>query len=168
MNAIVAVSEDFGIGREGGLLFPLREDMRYFRRMTLGKTLIIGRKTLDSFPGGRPLPNRRHIVFTRDPAFEREGVTVVHDLAELAEAVRDIPEEELFVAGGGQIYRLLLPYCRTLYVTRVKAQAEAEVFFPDLRKEPSFRLMKRSAPLCENGIRYYFCVYERTDTPALL
>ena len=165
MNAIVVVSSNMGIGREGGLLFSLKEDMRFFRRTTLGKTLVMGRRTLDSFPGGKPLPKRRNIVLTRDPDFEREGVEVVHSVPELLELTADVPEDEVFVAGGGQVYRQLLPYCKRVYMTRVEAEAPAEVFFPDVPHDPDFTLLKRSAPITENGLRYHFYIYERISPP---
>ena len=112
MDLIVAVSRRWGIGNGKDLLFHLKEDLRFFRRMTLDKTVILGRRTLDSFPGGRPLPRRRHLVLSRDPAFAREGTEVFSSPEAVLEAVRDLPPDEVFVIGGGEIYRRFLPYCR--------------------------------------------------------
>ena len=118
MNAIAAVSLDWGIGQGNGLLFHISEDMRRFRALTTGGTVLMGRRTLDSMPNGRPLPQRRNIVLTRQPDFHREGVEVVHSIQEALA----LAGEDAWVIGGGEIYAALLPYCRRCYITRVYAQ----------------------------------------------
>ena len=165
MKAIAAIAPDWGIGDGSGMLYQIPGDLKYFRKQTAGHAVIMGRKTLESLPGGKPLPKRRNIVLTRDPDFAREGVEVVHSVPKLLELIADVPEDEVFVAGGGQIYRQLLPYCRRVYMTRVEAAAPAEVFFPDVPHDPDFTLLKRSAPITENGLRYHFYIYERISPP---
>ena len=127
MIAIAAVCENGGIGREGALLFHIREDLRRFRQLTLGKTVVMGRRTLESLPGGRGLPDRRNLVLTRDPDFTAPGAEVIHDLAE-------VPEDAV-VIGGESVYRQLLPRCGTVYVTKIFASPQADAFFPDLSRD---------------------------------
>lgn len=130
LSAIVAVCDDWGIGRDGGMLVENRADMRHFVRCTKGHTVIMGRKTLESFPGGRPLKDRRNIVLTRDEAFARAGVEVAHSV----EAALDLltPLEEAWVIGGAEVYRQLLPYCARAVVTKNHCIRPADTFFPNL------------------------------------
>lgn len=132
MKAIAAVDLDGCIGKDGGLLTHLPEDMRFFRETTTGKTVVMGRKTLDSFPGGRPLPNRRNIVLTRQADFSREGVETAHGVESLMKMLPD--GQEVFVIGGGEIYALLLPCCTELLITRLHRQFHGDAFFPALQE----------------------------------
>ena len=135
MNAIVVVDQNWAIGRDNDLLFSLPTDMKRFRSLTLGGTVILGRRTLDSFPGGKPLPQRRNIVMTHCPDFHREGAETVSSLAAMREATAGTPPDQLWVIGGGSIYAALLSQCARAYVTRVDAAAEgADSFFPNLDK----------------------------------
>lgn len=139
MNAIVVVDQNWAIGRDNDLLFSLPTDMKRFRSLTLGGTVILGRRTLDSFPGGRPLPKRRNIVITHCPDFSREGAETVSSLAAMREATAGTPPDQLWVIGGGSIYAALLSQCARAYVTRVDAAAEgADSFFPNLDKLPGW------------------------------
>ena len=140
MNAIAAVSRDWGIGRAGELLFHIPEDLRRFRALTTGGTVIMGRKTLDSLPGGRPLPNRRNLVLTRNAAFSRPGVEAVRSPEALLALLEGQDPDRVWVCGGGEIYRLLLPWCRTCHITRVYEAPESDAFFPDLDRLPQWRL----------------------------
>ena len=158
MNAIVVVDKNWAIGRDNQLLFSLPTDMKRFRTLTLGGTVLLGRRTLDSFPGGRPLPGRRNIVVTRDPAFQREGVVTVTSLAAALEAGADL--EHLWVIGGGSIYTALLSRCKRAYLTKVDAAAEdADTFFPNLDKLPGWEVETVSDPVTENGFTYTFVDY---------
>ncbi|WP_417803130.1 dihydrofolate reductase, partial [Thermophilibacter provencensis] len=109
LSAIVAVCDDWGIGLDGGMIVENREDMRHFVACTTGHPVIMGRRTLESLPGGRPLRNRRNVVLTRDATFSPEGVEVARGVEEALDAVAG--EEEAWVIGGGQVYELLLPHC---------------------------------------------------------
>ena len=163
MNAIVVVDQNWAIGRDNDLLFSLPTDMKRFRSLTLGGTVILGRRTLDSFPGGRPLPKRRNIVITHCPDFSREGAETVSSLAAMREATAGTPPDQLWVIGGGSIYAALLSQCARAYVTRVDAAAEgADSFFPNLDKLPGWTVRAVSEPGTENGLTYRFYDYVNT------
>ena len=154
VSAIVAVSPDWGIGDGKGMLYRLPGDLKYFRRVTLGHPVVMGRKTLESFPGGRPLPGRENIVITRNRNFHPEGVTVLHSLAALRRLLAARSDETFFVIGGGEIYEKLLPDCETAYVTMVETAPPMHptVFFPDLSKKRSWEMISASEPQTdENG-----------------
>ena len=157
MQAIVAVSENWGIGRGGDLLFHLHGDLQRFKALTSGHTVVMGRKTLQSLPSGRGLPNRRNLVLTRDKDFIARRAEVVYSIEELLAQAG----EDAFCIGGGELYRELLPYCSRVYVTRVEAAAEADTFFPDLDADPGWRVADESAPITEDGIAYRFVEYSR-------
>ena len=161
MNLIVAVSENWGIGKGGQLLFSLPGDMKYFREKTQGKVVIMGRETLDSMPGGRPLKNRVNIVVTRNKAFNREGTIVRFDIESVLQEAAKYPPEEVFVIGGQSVYERLLSECDTAYITRVDALAEADRFFPNLDVHPDWELSQQSEQQEENGLTYRFCIYRR-------
>ena len=161
MNAIVVVDQNWAIGREGKLLFSLPTDMKRFRSLTLDGTVILGRKTLDSFPGGRPLPRRRNIVITRNVDFDREGIDIVPS----PEAAMELSggDENLWVIGGGSVYAALLSRCKRAYLTKVEAAAQdADTFFPNLDKLPGWEIEQTSEPVTENGVTYRFVDYVNT------
>lgn len=163
MNAIVVVDQNWAIGCNGDLLFSLPTDMKRFRSLTLGGTVILGRKTLDSFPGGRPLPKRRNIVITRNVDFDREGCEIVSGTAAALEAAADTEADKLWVIGGGSVYTALLPKCKRVYLTKVDAVAEeADTFFPNLDKLPGWEIEAVSDPVEENGVTYRFIDYINT------
>ena len=163
MNCIVVVDKNWAIGHEGGLLFSLPTDMKRFRSLTIDGTVILGRKTLDSFPGGRPLPRRRNIVITHKVDFDREGCDIVSSPQAALEAAAGTEEESLWVIGGGSVYTALLPKCKRAFVTRVDAAApEADTFFPNLDKLPGWEVEAVSEPVEENGVTYRFVDYVNT------
>ena len=162
MNCIVNVSRNWGIGMEGDLLVHLSEDLRFFRENTQGCTVILGRKTLAGFPGGRPLKNRRNIVLTRGntPIVGAELCHSIDDVLHLAsEAEKETP---VWVIGGGEIYRQLLPYCTMALVTKTEIETEADAYFPDLDADPAWELLEQSDEKEENGIRFRFLTYRNT------
>ena len=159
MNIIVACDRNWGIGKDGHLLCHLPGDLKYFKEKTLGKTVIMGRVTLESLPGGRGLPERRNIVMTHDSDYTAENAEVVHSLSELEEAVKDTPNDDLFIIGGAKIYEQFLLSCRNVYVTKVDAEFEADRFFCDLDKSRRFEVSDRSEVMEENGIRYQWIHY---------
>lgn len=163
MNAIVVVDQNWAIGCNGDLLFSLPTDMKRFRSLTIDGTVILGRKTLDSFPGGRPLPKRRNIVITRNVDFDREGCEIVSGTAAALEAAADTEADKLWVIGGGSVYTALLPKCKRVYLTKVDAVAEeADTFFPNLDKLPGWEIEAVSDPVEENGVTYRFIDYINT------
>ena len=160
MNAIVVVDRNWAIGRDNNLLFSLPTDMKRFRSLTTGGTVILGRKTLDTFPGGRPLPNRRNIVVTRNPNFAREGAEVVPSTRAALELAAGEDPDKLWVIGGGSIYTALLSRCKRVYLTQVDARAEdADTFFPNLEKLPDWEVEHTGDPITENGLTYRFVEY---------
>ena len=162
MRAIVAVDEKWGIGKKGGLMFSLPVDMKFFREQTLGKTVVMGSKTLDSFPGGAPLKNRNNVVLTRGGA--RQGCITVKSLPELFALLKGYNREDVFVIGGGAVYEELLPYCEEALVTKVQADGGAEVFFPELDRLSGWEKAAESAPVLTGGYNVTFCVY-KNKTP---
>ena len=157
MKAIVAVDRRWGIGRRNDLLFHLPDDMKYFRSRTLGKVVVMGSNTLLSFPGGKPLPNRTNIVLF--PGGSREDCAVAQSLEELRRLLSAYPPEDVYVIGGAMFYRTMLPYCATVYVTKVDADGEAEVFFENLDALAGWTCESISDPRENDGLTFRFCVY---------
>lgn len=159
MKLIVAVSENWGIGKDGDLLFSIPKDMKFFRETTMGKTVILGRKNLESFPNAKPLPKRHNIILTRDKNFNAEGATTVNSIDELLSMPVDF--EDAFVIGGEEIYRQLLPYCDLCYVTKVKETADADRFMVNLDEDADWELTAESDEIEDNGHILTFCTYAR-------
>ena len=166
MKAIVAVDQKWGIGKDGKLLVRLPGDMKNFRSLTTGNVVVMGRKTLESMPGGLPLPNRETWVLTRNESYEAP-CQVFHTLQALLDVARTDEDEygeggfTVYVCGGANVYRQLLPYCDEAIVTKIDAVFPADSFFPDLDMNPSWELVNESEPLEDNGIRYRFCTYRQ-------
>ncbi len=158
MKLIVVADKNWAIGNEGKLLCHLPGDLKYFKERTTGKIVVMGRKTLESLPGGRPLPKRKNIVLTRNQSFAKEGCTVVHSIEELLKKYSD---EDVMVIGGGEIYCKLLPYCEGCYVTKIDAEFEADTYIPNLDESADFELVWQSEDKKENGITYRFTEYKR-------
>ena len=161
MNLIVVVDENWGIGQEGQLLCHLPSDLKYFRKTTLGSRVVMGRKTLESFPNGNPLPKRENIVLTRNKGYQKDGVTLCGSVEEL-EALLGADETSTFVIGGGSIYKQLLPYCDKAYITRIYRTFPADTHFPNLDAMPEeWALAEKGERQEENGIAFSFDIYER-------
>ena len=167
MKAILSADANWGIGKGNKLLVRISEDMKYFRMMTTGKVIIMGRKTLESFPEGKPLKNRVNVVLSRQGDFANsELVEVYHSLPELLDGLAQYDEEDLFVVGGEQVYRLLLPYCDTVYVTRIDHAYDADKFFPDLNQSPEWVLSEAGEIMEAEGVTYRHCEYNRIKKEA--
>ena len=163
MNCIVVVDRNWAIGCDGGLLFSLPTDMKRFRSLTMDGTVIMGRKTLDSFPGGKPLPRRRNIVITHNTELDREGVEIVPGTDDALALTADTDDDKLWVIGGGSVYTALLSRCKRVYLTKVDAAAEnADTFFPNLDKLPGWEVESTSEPIEENGLTFRFIDYVNT------
>jgi dihydrofolate reductase len=162
MNCIAVIAKNRGIGRGNQLLFRLPGDMKYFKEKTVGKTVIMGRKTLESFPGGKALPNRRNIVLTMKDDYHKDGVTVCHSREEALELIKDTPKDDVWIIGGSQIYYLFLNDCDKAFITEVNNAGErADQFFPELRMSDGWLLTSRSEEQRDGDITYRFCVYEK-------
>lgn len=180
MNLIVAVDQHWGIGLDDHLLFRISEDMKRFRALTIGKAVVLGRRTLRSFPGGRALEKRTNIVLTRNPDFMADQVLPCHSLAELGPLLAGWPAEAVFVIGGASIYQLLLPFCHLAYVTKVDQAAPADCYFPDLDQLPGWHLLSQEDHPQGSGLiigqaaagpvplHYRFCVYRQESPRELL
>lgn len=161
MNLIVAVDRNWAIGKENKLLVSIPQDMKFFREQTTGKVVAMGRKTLESFPGGQPLKNRVNIVLTSDPEYHVKGVIAVHTIKEMMEELKKYESEDIFVIGGESIYRQLLPYCHRAYVTRIDHAYDADTYFPNLDEDPQWKMTKISDEQTYFDLEYVFTIYER-------
>ncbi|MCI5904516.1 MAG: dihydrofolate reductase [Oscillospiraceae bacterium] len=160
ITAIAAVSRNWGIGRDNDLLYNIPEDKKFFRRTTLEHTVIMGRKTLLSLPNGKPFKDRNNVVLSRNKDFHPEGVTV---LGSVEEAVSYAENEggELFIVGGGSVYKEMLPFCGKAIITKIDGTPDADVFFPNLDELPEWKLTEESEEQEYEGVKYKFCTYER-------
>ena len=161
MNLIAAVDNNWGIGKDGKLLTSIPKDMKFFREKTTGNVVVMGRKTLESFPGQKPLPNRVNIVLTRDPHYHAEGAVIVHDMDELKKALQPYPDQSVFVIGGEAIYRQLLAECDTAYLTKIDHVFDADAFFPDIDAMPEWQCTSTSEEQTYFNLVYYFTVYQK-------
>lgn len=158
MDAIVAVYADWGIGDGGTQPVVLRADRAHFRALTAGAAVIVGRRTLGDFPGGRPLRGRRNLVVTRQ-ALEIEGAEVVHSTEEALAAAKK--SERCLVIGGASIYRQFYPFLDRVHVTKIELTPHSDSFFPDLDADPAWVCTEEGPQQEEDGVRYRFCTYER-------
>ena len=158
MDAIVAVYDDWGIGCEGDQPIALSADRKFFRRTTAGSTVIVGRKTVGSFPGQQPLPKRRNILLTRQD-IQIPGFEIAHSPEEAA--AMSAGDEKVFVIGGGTVYRQMLPMCDRAIITKVHTTAPCDTWFPNLDELPEWELRETIESGEENGIAYEMCVYVR-------
>ena len=158
MNLIVAVDKNWAIGRDGDQLIYIPEDLKHFKALTTGHPVILGRKTLATFPGGRPLKGRRNLILSRDPAFAPEGAEVFPDLDRLLSAA----PADSFVIGGASVYRTLLDRCDTAYITRIDASFPADKYFPDLDADPRWQIKEISEPMEHEGISFRYYTYINT------
>lgn len=160
MKLIAAVDARWGIGKNGALLASVPEDMRFFRQMTRQHVLVMGRNTLESFPGGKPLPGRLNAVVSRTEGYTAGGAVVCSGMEQLLALLSDFASDDIFVIGGGTVYRQLLPYCDTAYITKLQMDGDADTFFPNLDALPSWRVTETSETNTHNGIAYSFLKYE--------
>ncbi|MDR3072966.1 MAG: dihydrofolate reductase [Clostridiales Family XIII bacterium] len=173
LTAIAAVDRNWGIGQEGKLLVHLPGDLKYFKEKTKDGIVIMGRKTLESLPGGKPLPNRDNLVLTHDSNFAKKHVTsdaltVCLSLDELFQTLssKAIGGKSVFVIGGASVYEQLLSYCTTCLITKIDAAFESDRFFPNLDVDARFSFVRESLPQTEAGIHYRFVEYKRIDREA--
>ena len=159
MNLIVAIDEKNGIGKNGDLLCHLSADLKHFKEVTTGKTVIMGYNTLISLPKSAPLKNRENIVLYENDV-EIEGATVVHNLDELFAHLKTIDSENAFVIGGAMVYATLMHYCDRLYITHIHKSFDADRFFPEI-KDTEWRVADESEIMTENGLDFHYTTYER-------
>ena len=156
MNIIVAVSSNWGIGYKNDLLFRISPDLKRFKKLTMGKTIVMGHNTFKSLPNQRPLPGRKNIIMSRNPRLEIPGVYVANSKEQVMEMVST---EEVFIIGGSEIYGLFLDDCTRIYLTKVNAAPVADRFFPNLDEKPKWILESKSEIHCADGYEFMYYVY---------
>lgn len=161
MNLIAAVDKNWAIGYQNKLLTSIPEDMKFFRQTTTGKVVVMGRKTLESFPGKKPLKNRTNIVLTKNPSYQAEGAIVVHNEDELWEELKKYDSEDIFVIGGESIYRQLLDECDKAYITKIEYAYTADAYFPNLDEKEEWKITAESEEYTCFDLEYFFLTYEK-------
>lgn len=161
MNLIAAVDKNWAIGLNNKLLVSIPEDMKFFRQTTTGKVVVMGRKTLESFPNGQPLKNRTNIVLTTDRSYQVKGAIVVYSLEELLEELKKYPSEDIYVIGGESIYRQLVDYCDVAHITKIDYAYEADSWFPNLDEREDWEITADSEEQTYFDLEYYFYKYEK-------
>ena len=163
MNIILTADRNWAIGKDNDLLIHLPGDLKYFKRMTTGKTVIMGRKTLESLPGGKPLPNRRNIILTRSDDFQVSGAEVLNSIEDVLHLIKsgNLKSDEAFVIGGADIYKQMMPYCDKFYITKIEAELPADRYFVDLDDVDGLEITW-TGPIEEyKGTKYQYVLYER-------
>ena len=161
MNVIVAVDSHWGIGNKGELLVRIPNDHKFFREETTGKVVVLGRKTLETFPQGLPLKNRTNIILSSNQDYQVRDAVVVHNLEELMEELKKYRSEDIYIVGGDSVYRQLLPYCDVAHVTKIDHAYAADAYFPNLDKMPEWEITADSEEQTYFDITYHFLKYER-------
>ena len=161
MNLIVAVDKNWAIGNKGKQLVTIPDDQRLFRQETIGKVIVMGRKTLESLPGGQPLAGRTNVVLTENKDYKKKGTVIMHSLEETLKYLEPYPTEDVYIIGGETIYRQFLPYCDTAHVTWIDYAYDADTFFPNLEQDPMWRMTDVSDEQTYFNLCYEFRKYER-------
>ncbi|HHX12674.1 MAG TPA: dihydrofolate reductase [Clostridiales bacterium] len=161
MNLIAAVDKNWGIGNQNKLLVRIPADQRFFRDETINKAVIMGRKTLESFPNGMPLKQRLNVVISSDTNYKARDAVVVHSIEEAMDAVKDYSSEDVYVIGGATIYEQVLSYCDIAHITKIDYVYKADTYFPNLDKKEEWVLTEESEEQTYHDLIYTFCKYER-------
>ena len=161
MYCILSADENWGIGKDNKLLVSIPADMKMFREKTIGNVVIMGRKTLESFPKGLPLKDRVNIVLSSKGEESGNGEIIVRSVEEAIEEAKKYPDKKIFVIGGGSIYKQFLPYVDTAYVTKIDHAYDADTFFPNLDEDNEWELTEESDEQVCFDIVYTFRTYER-------
>lgn len=161
MNMIVAVDANWAIGNKNQLLVRIPADMKMFRSETTGKVVVLGRKTLETFPNAKPLPQRDNIILSTNKDYKVEGAVVVNNIDELLEELKKYPSEQVYIIGGATVYEAMLPYVDTVHVTKIDHEYEADAYFPNLDKDPEWEITAESEEQVYFDITYAFVKYER-------
>ena len=161
MKAILSADRKWGLGYQGRLLVSIPSDLRFFRETTMGHVVVMGRKTLESFPGGQPLKNRVNVVLTTDKNYKVKDTVIVHTIEEMVDELKKYDSEDIFAIGGESIYRQLLPYCTKAYITKIDHAYDADTYFPNLDEDPEWEMTKISDEQTYFDLEYVFTIYER-------
>jgi len=161
MNLIAAVDNHWGIGYKNKLLVSIPQDQKMFREETTGKVIVLGRKTLETFPNGLPLKNRTNIILTSNTNFKVKDAITVHSIEELLEELKLYPSEDIYIIGGESVYKQMLPYCDTAHITKIDFNYEADAYLPNLDQMPEWSITGDSEEQTYFNIEYIFLRYER-------
>lgn len=161
MNLIVAVDSNWAIGNKNELLIRIPNDHKHFREETTGKVVVLGRKTLETFPQGMPLKNRTNIILSTNPSYQVKDAIVVHSVEELLGELKKYADEDIYIIGGDSVYKQMLPYCDVAYVTRIDHAYEADAYFPNLDADEEWEVTGESEEQTYFDIAYTFVKYER-------
>ena len=161
MNLIAAVDRNWAIGNKNQLLVRIPADQKFFRETTTGKVVVMGRKTLESFPNGLPLKNRTNIVLTHDTNYNVKDAIILHSMEELREELKKYPSEDIYIIGGETIYRQLLDECDVAHITKIDFEYQADAYFPNLDEMPEWRITADSEEQTYFDLEYYFYKYEK-------
>ncbi len=161
MNLIVAVDENWAIGNKNELLIRIPNDHKHFREETTGKVVVLGRKTLETFPQGLPLKNRTNIILSKNLSYKVKDAIVVHSVEELMEELKKYADEDIYIIGGDSVYKQMLPYCNVAHVTKIDHAYEADAYFPNLDEDEEWEITAESDEQTYFDIAYYFLRYER-------
>ena len=156
---IVAVDSNWAIGHKGKLLVSIPEDMQFFRRETTGKVVVMGRKTLESFPNGLPLKNRVNVVITKDKEYNVKDAIICHSIEEALEVLKQYNDEDIYVIGGESVYRQFLPYCSVAHVTKINYSYDADTYFPNLDAMDEWTIEESSDERTYFDLEYEFVKY---------
>jgi len=159
MNLIVAVDKNFGIGKDGTMPWHIPADLHYFKQTTLGKTIIMGRKTLESLPGGKPLKGRENIVITANPHYTCDGATVCHSIDEAIAATKHLPPNDVMIIGGARIYDAMYKHCKRAYITEIDAEFVVDTSIANLDNAAGWRIERTGEIRTDNGYAYRHVVY---------
>ena len=166
MKAILSADRNWGIGNGNKLLVSIPSDMKFFRQTTTGKVVVMGRKTLESFPNGQPLKNRTNIVLTSNPDYKVKDAVIVHSKEELLKTLEQYDSEEIYIIGGESIYRMMLPYCDTVFVTKIDRAFQADTFFPNLDEMEEWQMTEEGEEQTCFDLEFRFTKYERRQEKA--
>lgn len=158
---IVAVDNNWAIGNRGELLIRIPNDHKHFREETTGKVVVLGRKTLETFPQGLPLKNRTNIILSTDKKYAVKDAIIIHSIEELLEELKKYNDEDIYIIGGDSVYRQMLPYCNVAHVTKIDHEYEADSYFPNLDKDGEWEITADSDEQTYFDIAYQFLKYER-------
>lgn len=161
MNMIVAVDRNWAIGNKNELLIRIPADHKMFRQETLNKVVVLGRKTLETFPNGLPLAQRTNIILSRQNDYQVKDAVVVHSVEELLEELKQYAADEVYIIGGESVYRTMLPYADIVHVTKIDRAYEADAFFPDLDADAEWEITAQSEEQVYFDTTYTFTKYER-------
>ncbi|MBE5895181.1 MAG: dihydrofolate reductase [Lachnospiraceae bacterium] len=161
MNLIVAVDENWAIGNGNNLLVRIPKDHKMFREETTGKVVVLGRKTLETFPQGQPLKNRTNIILTKDPSYTVKDAVMAHSIPELLEILKDYKKEDVYIIGGESVYRQMLPYCDVAHVTKIDHAYDADAYFPNLDEDEEWEVTDYGEEETYFDLEYRFMKYER-------